>query len=67
MKVHGLKFIGGDFANAIQTSKTSENVEIYANKFINLMSNKSKFHDHSTLYCIGKDIKAHNNIFVLVT
>lgn len=64
MKIHGLKFQGGDFANAVQTSKTSENIEIYDNKFINLMSNKSKFHDHSTIYCIGKDIKVHDNVFV---
>jgi len=64
MRVHGLTFKGGDFANAIQTSKTSENIEIYDNKFINLMSDKSKFHDHSTLYCIGKNIKAHDNVFV---
>lgn len=63
MKVHGLKFIGGDFANAIQTSKTSQKVEIYDNTFTNLMSNKSQLHDHSTIYCIGKDIKVHDNVF----
>ncbi|CAH1066870.1 Uncharacterised protein [Acinetobacter phage MD-2021a] len=64
MKIHGLKFQGGDFANAVQTSKTSENIEIYDNKFINLMSDASLFHDHSTVYCIGKDIKVHDNTFV---
>jgi len=63
MKVHGLTFKGGDFANAIQTSKTSENVEIFENKFIDLMSNKSQLHDHSTIYCIGKNIRVYKNHF----
>lgn len=64
MKVHGLKFIGGDFANAVQTSLTSEDVEIFDNKFINLMSDKSLLHDHSTIYCIGKDIRVYDNDFI---
>ncbi|AYR04394.1 tail spike protein, structural depolymerase [Acinetobacter phage vB_AbaP_APK14] len=63
MEVYGLTFKGGDFANAIQTSKTSEHIRIYGNTFSNLMSDKSLLHDHSTIYCIGKDIKVHDNVF----
>ncbi|URY98759.1 putative tail fiber protein [Acinetobacter phage Arbor] len=67
MKVYGLTFEGGDFANAFQSSKTSTNIEIFGNTFINLMSDTSLFHDHSTIYCIGKDIKVHDNDFIFTT
>lgn len=63
MEVYGLMFKGGDFANAIQTSKTSTEVRVYKNKFINLMSDKSLLHDHSTVYCIGKRIYVYDNYF----
>lgn len=65
MKIYGLTFKGGDFANAVQTSKTTENVEIYDCHFENLISNASQLHDHSTIYCIGKNIKVHDNTFVM--
>lgn len=63
MKIFGLNFEGGDFANAFQSSKTSTDIEIFDNKFTNLVSDTSLFHDHSTIYCIGKDIKVHDNTF----